>query len=410
MSAKVWRLPGILLLLYSLTGAAGQVTMSAVWNGSEAVAAPFPGTCAGAGNLGYRQFSAIRVSTAGQYHLADASDSLPGNLVAALYAGGFDPANPATDRVAVFDQGGPVDLESGRDYSVVVQHWCLNTFPATFAVSVSGPGDITGDDVVSAPPWTLGQISGSEPMAEFSGVIQPYRLSEPYVATATGNHWFQDVSVFDRLDMVIRVYEGAFDPTATEVGLVVERDDFGNLLLERGKSYRFVATAFVPGNTGEWNWVLFPPGPLGLNAGLNGAWYNPATDGQGLLLDVFDERQLAFLAWFTFDLERPGGDAMIGDEGHRWFTASGNYRSGARSVSLTLYNSSGGVFDSASPPVDTAEYGTAELEFSDCLTGTLTYDIPAGPASGVIPLSRIANDHLDLCARLGSPQPGVITD
>ena len=60
--------------------------------------------------------------------------------------------------------------------------------------------------------------------------------------------------------------------------------------------------------------------------------------------------------------------------------------------------------------MDTAGYGTAELEFSDCLNGTLTYEIPAGPVSGVIPLTRIANDHLALCADLGSSGPGIIAD
>ena len=391
---------------------ANHVTLSAQWDGSEDVIAPFPGTCTGAGDLTYRQFAPIRVSQSGQYHVGDASDALPGNLVAAVYSGNFDPANPDTNRVVVFDQGGPAPLEPGQDYIVVVQHWCENVAPAAFAVSLSGPGSISGEDVVVSPAGTLGLLDGTEPMADFGGVMQHYELSDPFVAEATGNYWFADVSVFDRLDMVIRVYEGAFDAGDTQAGLVATRDDFGDVLLAAGKAYRFVVTSFVPGNIGEWHWVLFPPGALGLNAGLNGAWYNPATDGQGILLDVFTENRLVFLAWFTFDLERPAGDAepMIGDAGQRWFTASGNYRDGDRSVGLTLYNSTGGVFDSGTPPVDTAEYGTAELDFEDCLNGTLTYDIPAGPASGVIPLERIASDHLALCASLGTTGPGVITD
>lgn len=401
------------LLLLTLCGPllADQVTLSAQWDGSEDAIAPFPETCNGAGDLAYRQFAAVRVSLSAQYHVADASDSLPGNVVAAVYSGSFDPANPAANRLGAFDQGGPLFLESGQDYILVVQHWCANTAPATFAVSLSGPGDIRGADVVASPAWTRGQLDGSEPMAVFSGVSLRYDLSGPFIAPATGNYWFADVSVFDRLDMVIRVYESEFDPADTEAGLVAKLDDFGDLLLEAGKTYRIVVTAFVPGNTGEWHWVLFPPGPLGLNAGLNGAWYNPATDGQGILVDIFTELKTVFIAWFTFDLERPAGGPgpMIGDDGHRWFTALGNYQAGDDAVSLTLYNSAGGVFDSGDPPVATAAYGTAELEFSDCLNGSLTYDIPGGPAAGVIPLTRIANDHLALCAQLGSAGPGVIT-
>lgn len=402
----------LLLLLIGQSVQAAHVTLSGQWDGSEDLTAPFPGTCIGAGDLAYRSFQPVQVSLTGEYQFADASDSLPGNLVIGVYNDSFDPGDPAANRLAAFDQGQPLSLETGQQYFVVVQHSCRNTFPAAFAVSISGPGDISGTNVVVSPPWTLGQLDGSEPSAVFSGVPQNYELAGPVTVPATGNYWFADVSVFNRLDMVIRVYESAFDASDTEAGLVAQLDDFGNLLLEAGKSYHVVVTAFVPGNTGEWHWVLFPPGPLALNAGMNGAWYNPATDGQGILVDIFTDVGIAFIAWFTFDLERPQGgtEALLGDPGHRWFTASGLYEPDAASVSLTLYNSTGGVFDSARPPVDTAAYGTVLLEFADCLNGTLTYDIPAGPVSGMIPLTRIANDHLALCANLGSKGPGVITD
>ena len=400
-----------LFLLMNVPAMAGHVTLSSQWDGSEDLTAPFPGACIGAGELAYRQFNAVQVSISGQYHLADASDALPGNLVVALYRDSFDPENPGLNRVGVFDQGEPLAMDSGQDYRVVVQHWCSNIFPATFAVSMAGPGDISGADVVVSPDWSMGQLDGSEPTAVFSGVSQKYDVSGPVVASATGNYWFADVSVFDRMDLVIRVYQGAFNPANTSAGLVARLDDFGDLLLEAGKTYRFVVTAYVPGSTGEWHWVLFPPGPLGFNAGLNGAWYNPATEGQGILLDIFTETKLVFFAWFTFDLERPAGAmGTIGDEGQRWFTVSGNYEEGDNSASLTLYNSTGGVFDTSPPPVATTEYGTVDLHFTDCLNGVMTYNIPAGPVSGVIPLTRIAKDHLSLCATLGSPDPGVITE
>jgi len=406
------RISALLLVAMCQPLLASHVTLSAMWDGSEQLIAPFPETCTGAGDLAYRRFAPLRVSQSGTYHLGDASDALPGNLVAAMYFGDFDPASPATNRVDAFDQGGPVMLESGQDYVVVVQHWCANVAPAAFAVSLSGPGDITGDDVVESPAGTLGLLDGTEPVADFGGGMQRYELSGPVVAEATGNHWFADVSVFDRLDMVVRVYESGFDPADTSAGLIATRDDFGDALLEAGKTYRFVITSFVPGNTGEWHWVLFPPGALGLNAGLNGAWYNRDTSGQGLLLDIFTDSRQVFAAWFTFDLERPdaGVEPLIGDAGQRWFTALGGYQDGDRMVSLTLYNSSGGIFDSGVPPVATDAYGTVELEFSDCLNGALNYHIPSVPVDGEIPLTRIANDHLALCAGLGTTGPGVITD
>jgi hypothetical protein len=105
-----------------------------------------------------------------------------------------------------------------------------------------------------------------------------------------------------------------------------------------------------------------------------------------------------------------GDDLLFYFSGHGVVSDGDGYEEGDNSASLTLYNSTGGVFDTSPPPVATMEYGTVDLHFADCLNGTMTYHIPAGPVSGVIPLTRIAKDHLSLCASLGSPGPGVITE
>lgn len=399
--------------LLCLSAMADHVTLSAQWDGSEGVMAPFEGTCNGAEDLAYRQFSAIQVSKSGDYHLADASDNLPGDLMIAIYSGSFNPEDPQENLLATHAEGSPVRLQSGPEYVVVVQHWCANTFPATFAVSLSGPGEISGEDIIVSPEWTRGELGGADPKAVFSGLAQNYVVSSSLTFPVTGLFHYADVSLFDRLDMQLRVYEESFDPSDTEAGLVASMDDAGGMLLESGKNYLFVVTARTPGNAGEWQWVMFPPGPLQFNAGLNGSWFNPAASGQGILVDVFTEKQLLFAAWFTFDLERPdaGSSAMIGDEGHRWLTAFGHYAEGESAISLSIENTTGGVFDSADPPVmQDTDYGSIDLEFSDCLNGTMTYAIPSGPVSGVIPLTRIANDHLGLCASQGSPEPGVITN
>lgn len=399
--------------LLCLPALAGHVTLSAQWDGSEDVIAPYEGSCNGAGDLAYRQFNAIRVSMSGDYHLADASDNLPGDLMIAIYNGSFNPDDPKENLLATQAEGGPVRLVPGPDYVVVVQHWCTNTFPATFAVSLAGPGEISGEDIVVSPPWTRGELGGSDRKAVFAGVAQNYVVSGPVSFPVTGLFHYAEVSLFDRLDMQLRVYEETFKPSDTEAGLVVSMDDAGGMLLEAGKNYLFVVTARIPGNSGEWQWVIFPPGPLQFNAGLNGAWYNRDTSGQGILVDVFTETQLLFAAWFTFDLERPGAgsEPMIGDAGHRWLTAVGGYAAGENAISLNIENTTGGVFDSADPPVtQDTDYGSIDLEFTDCLNGTMTYNIPAGPVSGVIALTRVASDHLELCARLGSPEPGVITN
>jgi probable HAF family extracellular repeat protein len=141
-----------------------------------------------------------------------------------------------------------------------------------------------------------------------------------------------------------------------------------------------------------------------INAGLNDAWYNPATNGQGLLFTVFPTIQQMFVAWFTFDAERPPGDitASIGEPGHRWLTAQGPYS--ADTATLTIYMTEGGVFDSADPvaSTDPAGDGTLTIEFADCSNAIATYEITSASLSGTIPLERIANDNVTLCETLAS--------
>ena len=54
---------------------------------------------------------------------------------------------------------------------------------------------------------------------------------------------------------------------------------------------------------------------LVINAGLNDAWFNPKTAGQGFFFTVFPESKQMFLSWFTYDTERPPEDvtAILGE-------------------------------------------------------------------------------------------------
>jgi hypothetical protein len=145
--------------------------------------------------------------------------------------------------------------------------------------------------------------------------------------------------------------------------------------------------------------------PLQINAGLADAWYNPATAGQGFLVTVFPDREEVFLAWFTYDTERPPEDvtAILGEPGHRWLTAQGPYSDDT--ADLTLYLTAGGVFDAANPAPTTDQdgYGTLTLQFADCKSGLATYEIPSLGLSGAIPLQRIVEDGVALCEALAAP-------
>ncbi len=138
-----------------------------------------------------------------------------------------------------------------------------------------------------------------------------------------------------------------------------------------------------------------------INAGLNDAWYDPATAGQGFFIIVWENIQTVFLAWFTYDVERPPEDvkAILGEPGHRWLTAQGPYD--GDTATLDVYVSSGGVFDSAEPPVGPPTMdGTMQVHFGGCNAGVVSYEIPSANLSGEVAIERIVLDNVALCESL----------
>jgi len=145
------------------------------------------------------------------------------------------------------------------------------------------------------------------------------------------------------------------------------------------------------------------PDSFHMNAGLNDAWYNPATSGQGFFITVFPDLGAATLAWFTYDTELPADDAPanLGDPGHRWLTALGPIE-GNRAI-MEIEMTSGGLFDSATEVTRTdppGSDGTITLTFDNCNSGTIEYDIPSIDQQGVVNIVRVANDNVALCETL----------
>lgn len=134
-----------------------------------------------------------------------------------------------------------------------------------------------------------------------------------------------------------------------------------------------------------------------INNGLNDAWFNALTAGQGFFITVFPGLEAIFLAWFTYDTERPDPAvaAILGEAGHRWLTAFGTYVGNIASLEIEL--TEGGVFNSADPAPVQSAYGTIEIEFIDCSNAILRYNIPSLGLMGEIPITRIANDNVPAC-------------
>lgn len=141
-----------------------------------------------------------------------------------------------------------------------------------------------------------------------------------------------------------------------------------------------------------------------INPGVNDAWYNRDTNGQGFFFNLFPDTGVFFMSWFTYDTERPPEDvtAILGEPGHRWLTAAGTWADG-NSVTLDVTNTSGGIFDNAEPAVENEEgYGTITVTFADCDSATLDYEIPSLELSGSMNITRVAKDNVALCEALAS--------
>jgi cyclophilin family peptidyl-prolyl cis-trans isomerase len=140
-----------------------------------------------------------------------------------------------------------------------------------------------------------------------------------------------------------------------------------------------------------------------MNAGLNDAWFNPATDGQGFFITVFPELNLVNLAWFTYDTDLPAEDetANLGSPGHRWLTAIGPIDGDTALLNINI--ASGGLFDATTEVQNTnppGSDGMITLSFEGCNSGLVEYDIPSIDRQGIVPIQRVAGDNIDLCEAL----------
>ena len=141
-----------------------------------------------------------------------------------------------------------------------------------------------------------------------------------------------------------------------------------------------------------WTIQVQPAASFQINQGITGSWFNPETNGQGMLIDLLPDPKFMFVGWFTYEKAQSptvaaSADRKVGSPEHRWMTASGSWTGNV--ARLILYASSGGVFNNDAPVTSTA-VGTLTLTFDNCASATAVYNIPGESQSGTIPLSRSA--------------------
>jgi len=408
----------ILLALCPLTAQADNSVLSGIFDGSEPTTAPLPGTCGGTVPLGYQQAGTFQVSDSGTYTVTDPYNFLGVDISALVYANSFNPANPGNNLVTPdgVDVAEDVNLVAGTNYVLVVQLWCSNegrvwvNRQGAWAVTFSGPGNVTAAASVVVPEWTEGVFTAGDPTTNSDCGNSQYQQTGPIQVSTTGTYYYQDVSLDFAVDMCLQIFSAPFDPSDPDKNRVFVEDDEGEVDLQAGTNYYFVTQPLQTADNGEFFYIFAPPAPFSITYAMAGSWFFPATTGQGFLIDVFDTANIMFLAWFTFDLERPpqGTPALIGDPGHRWMTGVGPIAGDTANLNITW--SSGMIFDSATPPVENASDGTMTVEFDDCYTGSVSYDLGASGRVGTVPIQRIVNDAVPLCETLsqGPAKPGPL--
>jgi hypothetical protein len=418
---------GVIAILMMAPGVlmAANTVLTGSFVGGEPRAEPLPGTCGGDRQLAYQDTGTFTVSANGDYVFYDFLYIQNGVSIGAnIYSGGFNPSDPEAGLLTPLglDETVVVSLQPGTEYTLVVQQYCDNTEGA-WALSATGPGNVTSARSVVVPGWTEGVFSNNDPVATTQCTSGQYQATDAVQVSADGTYYMFDSwswtgAVTTTEDVCVQVYSAPFDPQNPTANLVATSrggdenflDDWDRVELEAGKDYYFVIQPYDGSATGEYYFVLAPPADFDINKALAGAWFNPDTDGQGILLDVYDDRNQVFAAWFTFDLERPvDGTAQIGEPGHRWLTAFGSFE--GATADLDIYWTRGGAFDASEPPIEKPQLqdGSMTIEFSDCLNMTVDYDLGSSGVVGQVPMIASSGDHVELCEsftkRPGEPGP-----
>lgn len=110
---------------------------------------------------------------------------------------------------------------------------------------------------------------------------------------------------------------------------------------------------------------------------LAGTWYDPASDGQGVNIEVWEQSRTVVATWYTYSDGRP-----------QWYIAQGAFDGDA--VSFTqIHRAEGGQF-LAGPPPTLHSVGSATLRWIDCHRATLDFQLEQG--SGRYALQRLTGE------------------
>ena len=256
----------------------------------------------------------------------------------------------------------------------------------------------TWEDVSGTLPWHGVSIDLDPPNQEVYFLTEGTGL---FKSVDQGQNW-QYLSNYFYLELLYdqqrskRLYGGA--TTWNSEGGAFASDDAGYSFEQIGLSNLIVNSLALNSShsklyaasygAGIFMTPVIEPG-FTMNVGHSGAWFNPVTSGQGLLIDVAPEENYVFLAWFTYT----DADSDTPFE-HHWFTAQGEYE--GYKAELILYETLGGRFDDPQEVI-TNPVGEVTLSFTDCSSGVMSYNIETWGKRGSFPLNRVIPGSESIC-------------
>lgn len=120
---------------------------------------------------------------------------------------------------------------------------------------------------------------------------------------------------------------------------------------------------------------------------LIGTWANPAIAGQNLIINRIPNSNLLFAGWNT---QSPEPAQARGAQSLRWFVLLGEIAPlNVPELMIPIYQSSGGMFQSATPTPETKAVGRAFLRLSSCDQLSLRYDFDDNALDGELLLQRL---------------------
>jgi hypothetical protein len=112
----------------------------------------------------------------------------------------------------------------------------------------------------------------------------------------------------------------------------------------------------------------------------SGNWFNLATGGQGLVIDIVPSQNAFVATWYTY---APQSEGRSGEASERWFSIQSPYTPGNLTLTgLPIYATQGGLFNDPTP-ISVSQVGTADITFTSCTAMTLHYAFTQGEFAGL---------------------------